>query len=136
MTMNRGIEWAEEFVASQNDVYAAIIRGNELWLLTLGETPEWITECYLFFRHGEPVEAGIQEVQRTDEGTIYLGYAWLDSMGCMLPENKETREALESAHHKLEMYTDPAERRQKVLELLRWSYLASTGFSFDEENGI
>ncbi len=130
-----GIDWAEAYLNSVgHPVYAALVRGNELYVRTHTQGPtldkpegEWITELYQFFEHGEVIPERIEECGpevETPGGRVFMVYAWLDPN-----ENGSDGEleALKDAQRKLDAYTEPAQRREKVIQLLRWSHLAQTG---------
>lgn len=135
--MTECIEWAERFIATHLTVDAAIVRGNELWVRSEMAGQPGVTELYLFVRIGEkpPPPEFIHEVFRTEEGVLYMVHAWLGLSIPVREVDQETQEALLDAQQKLDISeTDSYQRRERVIELMRWSARAGqTTFSADDD---
>lgn len=138
MTAADSIEWAEQMIAKLGPahVLAAIVREDELWIRSEGEFWQegWhgITELYRFVPDGTQPDDDQLELE-VEGGKVYMVYAWADHyQQPTKPRSADTRRALIEAQQKLDVYTDPAARSTKVLELLRWSHLAGrSDFSYD-----
>lgn len=118
-------QWAEDFI-NQANFDAAIIRENELWVCYKYDV-SGVTEAYLLVSSGEESPENTYEVFVCEEGRINLLYAWWKQTEPIRSLDQETKKALEAAAQKLDSMTDPDERRQKVIELMRWSYRAVHG---------
>mgnify|MGYP001575951938 CR=1 FL=1 len=132
MTATEGIEWAEAYISTRpGQIRAAIIRGNQLWVRTVMNPSGEATELHQFFAEGEQPTNNWEEF-RTEVGVVHLIWAWEHEYAPPNFPDRESWEALMDSERKLEVYTDPAQRSAKVLELLRWSALSgSPDFSSD-----
>lgn len=132
VTSTSGIEWAVAFIKHrmlrwpQYPTHAALVRGNLLYTRDPG-SPLPADAVYEFVPNGgaQPKHSHLEF--ETAEGNIYFLYAWLDDMESYRDEDGEVRKALRDAQQKLEVYTNPTDRLEKLIELLRWSHAAQTG---------
>ncbi len=129
MTTQEGIFWAQEVIEHLGgDIRAAFVRDHDLYLITQGDG-YFDTLVYQLVRFGEVTAEflGQDPVCETSEGLVYLTYGWQEKDEALREIDEDIKSALEDARRKLDISSTPEERKQKVIELLRWGYQAERG---------
>ncbi len=128
VTASPSIHWAEALLRQGGlDALAALVRGDELFVLNLTTASEPYMEIYRLVRPGDDVGELKNVVLRVEEGTIVFGCRhWLNDVWPP-DELLDVSECLLQARLLLDTYTEPDERLARNIELIRWSTMASSG---------
>ena len=133
VTASPSMHWAEKYLREEGqNALAAVIRGDKLFILTLTRSldgskrlPFEVYMVYMACRPGGIVEGTMAEIKRTEDGCVLFYYAWIE--GVQPADYEELLDCLTDAQRRLDFYTEPDQRLDRVIELARWSDMASSG---------